>query len=526
MPVGADVARDLADLLVGDVEAVVAAKREEEVVAGDAGDGLRLEAEQLSDTVVLVDDVVARAQIGEALERAPDPCVGARWTLAEDLRVREQDQIEVAKDEAAARRRHREEEPRLVREVVARVENDRVQSPQHGLRPLGLPAVRERDDDPAAALHVGEKVSLGLRQAPGRHGRALRLEAVALAGRELGQAERASEVHGGAELLADDLLHLVRLPDEVGLRQRRHEVVRQRRRLPFLREHRLDQVEAPLGRRVDRRRLERVQGPLRERGEGAQGLDLVAEQLEANRLAAGRGEDVEDSAADRELTALLGLRHPLVAGESKSLGERLRAGLVPDAQHDRLRPRPGRGDLLREAERRRADEPALRQDLERAGALTDEVRRRLETAAPANAARGEEPDVVLAEEPAGAFGRVPGLGIVRQDDDQRARARAMEAGEEERQERLRDARLGRVVQELAQALALGEVAGDRAERGLLQTGRSVHDERRNSRFRGVIVAACRRPPRRAQSGVRATPSVVLRTGRSSKVGLPMCRKKG
>ena len=102
----------------------------------------------------------------------------------------------------------------------------------------------------------------------------------------------------------------------------------------------------------------------------------------------------------------------------------------------------------------------------------------------------------------------------------------MEAGEKERQERLRDARLGRVVQELAQALALGEVAGDRAERGLLQTDRSVHDERRNSRFRGVIVAACRRPPRRAQSGVRATPGLVLRTGRSPKVGLPMCRKKG
>src|SRR5207237_6874488 len=57
--VRADVARDLPDLLVRHVEAVVAAEGEEQVVAGDAGDRLRLEAEQLADAVVLVDDVVA-----------------------------------------------------------------------------------------------------------------------------------------------------------------------------------------------------------------------------------------------------------------------------------------------------------------------------------------------------------------------------------------------------------------------------------------------------------------------------------
>ena len=53
-----------------DVEPVVAAEGEEEVVARDAGDRLRLEAEQLADAVVLVDDVVAGAQVGEGLERA------------------------------------------------------------------------------------------------------------------------------------------------------------------------------------------------------------------------------------------------------------------------------------------------------------------------------------------------------------------------------------------------------------------------------------------------------------------------
>ena len=67
--VGADVAGDLADLLVRDVEPVVAAKAEKEVVARDAGDGLRLEAEQVADAVVLVHDVVARPQVCERLER-------------------------------------------------------------------------------------------------------------------------------------------------------------------------------------------------------------------------------------------------------------------------------------------------------------------------------------------------------------------------------------------------------------------------------------------------------------------------
>src|SRR5213075_2251783 len=85
--VGADVARDLAELLVRDVEAVLAAEREQEVVARDAGDLLRLEPEQLADAVVLVDDVVARAQVGEALQRAAaDPAL-ARHAPAEDLVV-------------------------------------------------------------------------------------------------------------------------------------------------------------------------------------------------------------------------------------------------------------------------------------------------------------------------------------------------------------------------------------------------------------------------------------------------------
>src|SRR5439155_21908018 len=63
--VGPDVPRDLGQLLVGDVETVLPAKRQVQVVAGDARHLLRLEADDPADTVVRVDDVLPRAQLGE-----------------------------------------------------------------------------------------------------------------------------------------------------------------------------------------------------------------------------------------------------------------------------------------------------------------------------------------------------------------------------------------------------------------------------------------------------------------------------
>src|SRR3989442_13570983 len=106
---GSDVARHLADLLVRDVEPVVAPEAEEEVVAPDARDLLRLEAEELADSVVLVDDVVAAAQVGERLQRSSEPGrMRSGGALAEDLRVREEDEAELAPDEAPACRRDRE----------------------------------------------------------------------------------------------------------------------------------------------------------------------------------------------------------------------------------------------------------------------------------------------------------------------------------------------------------------------------------------------------------------------------------
>ena len=105
-----------------DVEPVLAAEREEEVVARDARDLLRLEAEQLPDAVILVDDEVAAAQVGEGGERAAEALVGPRRPLAEDLRVGQEDEAELAPDEAAPRRGDREQELRLLGQVLAGVE--------------------------------------------------------------------------------------------------------------------------------------------------------------------------------------------------------------------------------------------------------------------------------------------------------------------------------------------------------------------------------------------------------------------
>jgi hypothetical protein len=231
-----------------------------------------------------------------------------------------------------------------------------------------------------------------------------------------------------------------------------------------------------------------VQRPLRERRERPQRLDLVTEELDPDRLAPGRREDVHDPAANGELPALLGLRHPLVAGEREALRQRLDARLVADAQDDRLGTRAHGRDPLRRPDRGGADQASGREHLEGAGALADEVRRRLEPAPPAHAARGEEADPLLAEVPARRLGGVAGVPVVGEDADERPAASVVEGREEQREQRLGDARRARLLEKPEQALAAGQLAGERCQRGGGCAGRPVHDERRNPGFRGVIVA--------------------------------------
>ena len=67
--VGADVAGDLRQLVDRHEDLVRPGELEVEVVARDARHGLGVEAREARDPVVLVDDDVARAQLGEGAQQ-------------------------------------------------------------------------------------------------------------------------------------------------------------------------------------------------------------------------------------------------------------------------------------------------------------------------------------------------------------------------------------------------------------------------------------------------------------------------
>ena len=236
-----------------DVEPVVPPEGEEEVVAGDAGDLLRLEAEQLPDAVVLVDDVVADPQVGERGERPTEPRVGARRPLAEDLRVGQQDEAELAPDEPAPRRRDREAHAGVARQrapsgriVLSTLRSSapwRCASPRCGnVTTTRLPGA----DEP-------EQLVLGLGEAARRDRRPLRLELERLPARERIELGGAVERDRRQALLVPDRAHLVRLPDEIGWAvDGRDQVARVDDPgfgvvLPAVRPLRVDALAAPLG---------------------------------------------------------------------------------------------------------------------------------------------------------------------------------------------------------------------------------------------------------------------------------------
>ena len=256
--VGADVLRELAELLVREIEAVVATEGDEEVVARDACDLLRLEAEELPDAVILVDDVVACSQVGERGERPAETGIGPRRTLPEDLAVGQQHEAELAPDEAAARRGDGEAESGVLRQRLAGLERLRLDLAKQRLLAQRLAAVRERDDDAVPGANEALQLGLGLGEPAGGDRGALRLERERLAARERVELGRAREIERGEAFLLPDATHVVRLPDEIGRRGRPAATrssgtcgseprARPRRR----RKRRLDEVGTALRGRVD-----------------------------------------------------------------------------------------------------------------------------------------------------------------------------------------------------------------------------------------------------------------------------------
>ena len=228
-----------------------------------------------------------------------------------------------------------------------------------------------------------------------------------------------------------------------------------------------DEVEPPLGGGVDGRLVHRPERPLRERRERADRLDLVAEQLDAQRVAAGGREDVDDPAADRELAAFLHPLHPLVARQGQLLGEAVDPRLVADGQVEPRRASFRRRRPLRERRRRRADEPAGGEHVERPGPLAHEMRRRLEPRVPADAAAREERDLLLAEVPGRRLGRVSRVRVLGEQHEQRAAEVQVERREDGRQPGLRHTGGGssQVLRERLEALGCRQLARERQQRG-------------------------------------------------------------
>ena len=219
---------------------------------------------------------------------------------------------------------------------------------------------------------------------------------------------------------------------------------------------------------------------LREGREGADRLDLVAEEVDPERLAAGRREHVDDPAAHGELAAVVGAIDPRVAGEREVFRERVESRLVARGDPDRLRPVVPRRHPLGKRRGGGADETAACEDIERTRALAHEVRRRLESGVPADAAAREQRDALLAEEPRGGLGSVASVGVLGQHGDQRPLEPLVEGREQERKRRLGHASVRRQrLGEGDQPLVLDELADEGVQ------DRTVHDEWRNRRFRGL-----------------------------------------
>jgi hypothetical protein len=400
-----------------------------------------------------------------------------------------------------------EEKLGLLRQLISRLQHPGLHPAEQILRPERLASVRERDDDALPRTDQRRELALCLGE-PARGDRGpLRLERERLRLRERVELGRARE-RGRIEdpVLLPDLANVVGLKDEVGwVAERRHEVVGNvdgRLRGLVVRELWLDEVEPALCRRVQRRLGNRMKRALGEGREGAYRLDLVPEELHAQRLAARRREDVDDAASNRELTAVVDALDTLVAGESERFPDPVDAELEARAQLDRLGPRFRRRQPLGKGARRRTDEPAALEDVESPRPLADEVRRRREPRLPGDAATGQQPNRVAAEEPGGALRGVACVRVLGQEDHQTSLQPLVQRGEQQRQRGLRHAHArGQGVRELGETLVLDELLDESVEY------RTVHDEGRNCRSARVMVfmEACAGTSRRSTTSSLSRP---------------------
>ena len=225
-------------------------------------------------------------------------------------------------------------------------------------------------------------------------------------------------------------------------------------------------LERELGGGVELDPLGLAERALGEGREPADRLDLVAEQLQPSGPILGRAEDVEDVAADRELTAVLDLVDTLVAGLDEQLGDVAEVDLLTAMKDEALGTKRGVGHRLGQCHGRGDDHRLIvsgrgrgRERIERADAQADEMRRRRQMRLVAGAARR-----VVANPPRGQIGaerpgEVASANVVGGDDQRRPIGERLvgieQGGQQIRPDRARSAQVDRVA-----GLDLGRDGGE------------------------------------------------------------------
>ncbi len=151
-------------------------------------------------------------------------------------------------------------------------------------------------------------------------------------------------------------------------------------------------------------------------------LDLVPEQLDADRLLLGRRIDVEDAPAERELSALLDLVGAVVAGVGEQERDVLQVDALALVERESLRSQLGVRDLFRESDRARDDHGGrVGHRVHRRDPEPGQVRRRIQVGFEGGSARRIDAHRARRQEGLQVAGQVAGGAIVRRDHQHGAR---------------------------------------------------------------------------------------------------------
>ena len=204
-----------------------------------------------------------------------------------------------------------------------------------------------------------------------------------------------------------------------------------------------------LGRGSELDRLGVAERALGEGREPAHRLDLVAEELDPNRPLLGRGEGVEDAAAEGELAALLDLLDAFVAGGDEAAGDQVELDLLADGEPRPRRPQGGVRDRLGERGGAGDDDRVLlvAERVEGVDPEADQVRRRRHVRGVPGAARGVEADPARRQVGAQVGGEVACRAVVGADQQGGVPGQPAvvveQRGEQQRPQRRRGAHLDR-----------------------------------------------------------------------------------